>query len=227
MNALDKLAKEKFNGDIRATWQYIFDNATDEERRKYINTASMDQLNIALTAIRRENLNEIDDLANSKFDGDLRATWDYIFSACSPEEVERYVDMADKHQASIAMVSIEEGNHKYAKEARAQAKIDEKLLSLNLSREEVINIPQNPYRGKLLKSLLKITLTTATVIVLSVFGPIWGLGADAYSVAVGILGTASTYFAFEVADNLLKYFKFRSVKKALEKDLEEMSRENA
>lgn len=218
MTLLDKLAKEKFDGDMRATWRYVLQELPEEESKRYISSATLEQINFGLDCIPRKPVNEIDELANSRFNGSLRATWDYIFSTCTPEEVERYVDMADGQQAAVAQASIKEGKHKYAKEAHNLEKINQKLTALNLSHEEVLAAEKNPYQIPVLKRLLIILLGIAAVVALPVVGKAIGMGDDIFAAVLGILGTANTCVAFDLAAKLRDYFRFRSVKKALKNE---------
>ena len=217
MTLLERLAKEKFGGDMRATWRYVLYEAPEEEMKRYISSATSEQISFGLDCFQRNPVNEIDELANSRFDGSLRKTWDYIFSSCSPEEVERYVDMADGHQAAVAQVSIKEGKHKYAKEARNLEKTNQKLTALQMSYEEVLAAEKNPYQAPVLKRLLIGVLGIGAIVALPVIGQAAGMGDGIFAAAISILGTANTCVAFSLAAALRDYFRFRSVKKALEK----------
>ena len=225
MNKLEALAEEKFNGDLRAAWDYVLYEVTPEERDEYTKYVSKEQLDIGMSALRRTSYNEVDELAASKFNGDLKATWDYIFSTCSKEEIDRYVSMADAHQAAMAVLLVDGLKDKQPKRIlRMQNRITRTLETLQVTREELLNM-QNPYRIPLLKSSLRFVLVFAAIIGLIVFAKNMGMDQGIFSKGMGILGICNTLCAFNLADKLRDYFRFRSVKKALEKEREKFSSE--
>ena len=221
MNRLDKFAKDNFNGDLKAAWSYLLYEAPKEERDEITKYVSMEQLNIGMTAIRRtepETRNEIDELASSKFDGDLKKTWDYIFSSCSSEEIDRYVSMADAHQAAMAFMMLNEEIKKLPrKERRAAERLKQTMEALQMSREELGNMQKNPYKAPLLKSILKVVLGIALILGLTAFEAYMGMDEEAFTAGMSTLGIVNSLFAFDLAAKLRDYFRFRSVKKALEK----------
>ena len=216
MNDLDRLAKEKFNGDLKAAWSYVLYEVSEEERERYMKYVSKKQLDIGMTALKKGDPNELDELANSKFNGDLQKTWDYIFSTCSPEEIERYTSVADPYQAAQAVLLV--NNLKDTKEMRKRGKIDRKLIALRLSREDVRSAQKNPYKIPLLKSILKVVLVIAATSGLVIYKAYMGMDEATFTTGMSILGITLSYFAFSLADRLRDYFRFRYVKKALESD---------
>ena len=220
MNRLDKFAKDNFNGDLKAAWGYLLYEAPKEERDEITKYVSLEQLNIGMTAIRRtepEKRNEIDELASSKFGGDLKKTWNYIFSSCSSEEIDRYVSMADAHQAAMAVMMVNEIKLP-RKERRAAERLVQTMEALQISREELGKMQKNPYKAPLLKSILKVVLGIAAIIGLTVFEAYMGMDEEAFTAGMSTLGIVNSCFAFDLAAKLQDYFRFRSVKKALEKD---------
>lgn len=220
MNRLDKFAKDNFNGDLKAAWGYLLYEAPKEERDEITKYVSLEQLNIGMTAIRRDKpdqRNEIDELASSKFGGDLKKTWDYIFSSCSSEEIDRYVSMADAHQAAMAVMMVNEIKLP-RKERRAVERLVQTMEALQMSREELRNTQKNPYKAPLLKSIVKVVLGIAVILGLTAFEAFMGMDEEAFTAGMGILGIVNSCFAFDLAAKLRDYFRFRSVKKALEKE---------
>lgn len=230
MNKLEALAEEKFNGDLRAAWDYVLYEVTPEERDEYTKYVSKEQLDIGMAAIRRKApgySNEIDELAASKFNGDLKATWNYIFSTCSKEEIERYVSMADAHQAAMAVLLVDGLREKQPKRIlRMQNRITRTLETLRVTREELLNM-QNPYRIPLLKSSLRFVLVFAAIIGLVAYEASMGMDQGTFEAGTSILGIILSCCAFGLADKLRDYFRFRSVKKALEKEREKLSSEKS
>lgn len=225
MNNLEALAEEKFNGDLRAAWDYVLYEVTPEERAEYMKYVSKEQLDIGMTTLRRTSYNEIDELAASKFNGDLKVTWNFIFSTCSKEEIERYVSMADSHQAAMAVLLVNGLRDKQPKRIlRMQNRITRTLEMLQVTREELLNM-QNPYRNPLLKSSLRFVLVFAAITGLIVYAKYMGMDQEAFRTGMGILGIGNTLCAFDLADKLRDYFRFRSVKKELEKEHEKFSSE--
>ena len=219
MNDLDRLAKEKYNGDLRAAWRYVLYEASEEERARYTKYVSLKQLDIGMTALKRGDSNEIDALADREFNGDLKKTWDYIFSTCSSEEIDRYVSMADPYQAGQAFLLVNGINDKrIRKVVRKKEKTDSFLLALHLSREDVHNAKKNPYSIPLLKSILKVVFMIAVIMGLTINKMNMGMDEDTFNAVIKILGIITSCFAFAVADKLRDYFRFRSVKKVLEKE---------
>lgn len=231
MNRLDKFAKDNFNGDLKAAWGYLLYEAPKEERDEITKYVTLEQLNIGMTAIRRNNPdkpNEIDELANSQFGGDLKAAWNHIFSTCSSEEIDRYVSMADAHQAAMAFLMLDEEIKKLPrKERRAAERLEQNLAALQMSREDVGNIQKNPYKAPLLKSVLKVVLGIAAIIGLAAFEAFMGMDEGAFTAGMGTLGIVNSCFAFDLSEKLRDYFRFRSVKKALNKSSAEASKKNA
>lgn len=218
MNKLEALAKEKFNGDLKAAWAYVLYEVTPEERDEYTKYVSKEQLDIGMTALRRTSYNEIDELAASKFNGDLKATWDYIFSTCSEEEIERYTAMADAHQAAAAVLLVDGTRSKIPKqEKRRWDRTISLLEKLQISCEQLRNM-QNPYRIPLLKNSLCQIFLLAAIFVLLVYKKYMAMDHDVFEAGVGILGIANSYCAICVSDKLRDYFGFRSIQKALKKD---------
>lgn len=215
MNELDKLAKEKFNGDLRAAWSYVLYEVPKEERDRYVKYVSMEQLDVGMTAVKKGPRNEIDELADSKFGGDLKKTWNYIFSTCTPEEIDKYRSMADPHQAAMALLLL-----RGLRLPRKQARIYKNMEALHMSREEILHASKNPYAGKLRISLAKMALSMALITAAIVLGFNLGWDKDFSEGLVSILGIVNTLFAFDLADKLRYYFKFRSTKKALEQGLD-------
>lgn len=227
MNKLEALAEEKFNGDLRAAWEYVLYEVTPEERDEYTKYVSKEQLDIGMTALRKGKRNEIDELADSKFNGDLKATWNHIFSTCSPAEIDRYLSMMDSYQRGQVILLLNELREKQPKwEIRRQNRITRTLETLQVTREELLNM-QNPYRIPLLKSSLRFVLVFGAIIGLVVYEASMGMDQGTFETGMSILGIVLSCCAFGLADKLRDYFRFRSVKKALEKEREKFSSEKS
>lgn len=216
MNSLEKLAKEKYSGDLREAWKYVLYECSPEERDMYTKYVSKEQLDIGMSVLKKKGENEIDQLAKEKFNGDIQKTWDYIFSNCTSEEIDRYVAMADPYQAGQAVVLV---NSIKDKTVNKSYKLQNDLSTLKLSREEVLNAKKNPYKVDVMKNLFKIFLTSSSIVALSAIGtPVLGLGAGSLAAVESFLGLVNTSFAFNLAEKLPKYFKFKKAKKELEKN---------
>ena len=227
MNKLDALAKEKFNGDLKAAWDYVLYEMSPEERDEITKYVSKKQLDIGMTAIRRkdpDHPNELDELANSKFNGDLKAAWDYVFSNCSPEEIDRYVSAADAHQAAMAFLLVD--SLKEPKSAKRSKKITRVLENLQITREELLNMQKNPYSPPLRKSTLKVVLVFAAITGLIVYSTYMGMDDGVFEAGMSILGIALSYFIYDLVDVLRNYLRFRFAKKALEKESKQISSKN-
>lgn len=220
MNILQKLANEKFDGDYLTMWKYVLYECSPEERDMYIKHASIEQLNIAMSALKKKEDNELYQLAKQKFNDDMQATWAYIFSQCSEEEIERYTSMADTYQAGQAFLLVNNGKMKnQLNNEMSQLKDEKNLSSLNISREEVLNAKKNPYKSEIMKNLFKILLTSSSIVALSALGgPALGISASGLTAIESVLGILNSTFAFDLADKLTKYFKFKKAKETISKE---------
>lgn len=218
MNKLESLAYEKFNGDLKAAWDYVLYEVAPEERGEYMRYVSKEQLDIGMTAIRRTSHNEIDELAANKFNGDLKVTWDYIFSNCSQEEVKRYTSMADAHQVAAAVLLVDGLKDKIPRrEKRLWDRTIRILEKLRITCDELKNM-QNPYRISLLKNGLSQVLLLAAIAGLLVYKNSLGMDERVFKAGMSILGIANSNCAICLPNKLWDYFSFRSAQKEMKKD---------
>lgn len=215
MNRLDVLAKERFNGDLKATWSYLLYEVSKEERDYYTKYVTPKQLDIGMTAIRRtsERKNELDELADTKFNGDLKATWKHIFSS-DEEVIDHYVSIADKHQAHMAFMMLRDEANKLSKrELRRYERAERLLHSLNMTEAEVLDTPRNPYRRSLLLDILKVTVVVSAIVGLIAFEAFLGMESNIFAILMSILSLVCTLFAFGLAKSIQNFFRFWHIKK--------------
>lgn len=164
-------------------------------------------------------MRKLDILAQEKFNGDTLKTIEHLIVTKDPE-FGAYVQEFTKKEATYAFRSlhtnhvdkiIEEdfgGKEKFANDVMREMNLQE----LNLTAEEVKNAEKNPFRAKLGKDVLKLALLEGGVVGLSALGGKAGFDAN----GIGFLGSVGTTLcSLGMADNIMKYFKFRKMKKQL------------
>lgn len=164
-------------------------------------------------------MRKIDLLAQEKFNGDTLKAIEYLVINKEPTFGE-YVQEFTKKEATFAFRAlhtyhvdkiIEEdfgGKEKFADDVVREINLQE----LNLTAEEVKNAEKNPFRAKLGKDVLKLALLEGGVVGLSALGGKAGFDAT----SIGFLGSiGTTICSLGMADNIMKYFKFKKMKKQL------------
>ena len=158
-------------------------------------------------------MRKIDILANEKFNGDTIKALDYFLDR--EQSIEQYIPELNKEESLHVLqwtdkIIKQEYNGDMEKFER-DVKLDIKLASLNLTESEVAQAEKNPYKAKILKSLLVMLLVEGGIVGLSLVGGLAalpGLGIASQAV-VGIL-------ALGMSDNIISYFKFRKAKKMID-----------
>ena len=100
-------------------------------------------------------------------------------------------------------------------------------VEMGLTKEEVMNAEKNPYKATLGKSLLKLLISSSGIIALTFLMNNFDLGAAQSTIetlAIGGTSIYSTMIAMNIGVDLLKYFKFKNIKKQFQKE-EQLSQE--
>lgn len=157
-------------------------------------------------------MREIDIIAKEKFDGDIKKTIEYLLLNLGPGEFDKYVRQLNADESKFALTIIKRetvkavgGQSNFEVLMRNQDIVSE----LNMSFDEVNNAKKNPYKAKILKSILGMLLVEGGILTMGLLGvPVATLGLAS---AVGI--SVSSSF---ITDNIMKYFKFKKLKKAVD-----------
>ena len=166
-------------------------------------------------------MNKIDQLANEKFGGDLQKTAEYIFSTFSQEDQEKYVADITQHQAKEFVKYFKNGFKE--KGINIQKIVDEQydLASMELSKEEVINMENNPFKAKIGKDILKFVILNSGLCALYLVSSKIdkGVADTLLSAGIGITSILNTMFSFDTVKDALNYFKFRKLKKQYNEEM--------
>lgn len=158
-------------------------------------------------------MRKIDALANEKFNGDTISALNYLLN--TDGSIESYIDELNKEEAQIVLNwAVKEAHKQFGGEENFRNEImnDIELSSLELTSEEVKNAPKNPYKAAILKSFLSMLLMDGGVIALTLASGNIGIDPS----ALGVLGaTVTGLFSAVIANNIIKYFKFKKMKKRL------------
>lgn len=169
-------------------------------------------------------MRKIDIIANEKFNGNTIEALHYLLD--SDIKLGEYREELNVEELKYVMnyVTNKVAIKKYGnRENLAKAAVQEiKLKSLNLTEEEVRNAKKNPYKAKMSKSFLKLLLTEGGIVSLALAGKNLGIEGP----TLGVIGSALTAFmSYGVAENIIKYLKFRSLKKNIDNNLFEKTDE--
>ena len=162
-------------------------------------------------------MREIDKIANEKFGGSVEKTIEYLLCNSDGYDIKGYVNEMTPEEARYTLKFIEDravSNAGGRKNFNKALKMEFNLQYLKLTEEEVKNAKFNPFKIPLLKSLLIMLLSVVIVVCVSLFGK--QLGMDS-SVVSAITSLAIGLSTVSLSDKVIKYFKFKSVKKTIEK----------
>ncbi len=178
-------------------------------------------------------MRKIEILANEKYNGDtFKAIEDLIIN--KDPDFGSYINEFTKKEAVHSFRCL----HTYhadkiieeefgGKEAFANATMYEtKLQELELTKSEFEAMKENPYKKKLIKSLIILLIGIGLILgVVTLLNTKLKAFADALYLAVYVVGL---YLLYDIAINLVGYFKFKSAKKYynLTKDTNEYTKTN-
>lgn len=162
-------------------------------------------------------MRKIDRLAQEKFNGDIQETIKYLLHNSQSSEFHEYINEMTEAEASYTLDCIEEhtiekvgGIENY----KALYKREEQINSLNMTFEEVRDAKTNPFKKKLIKSLIGMFIIQGLSISLMLLG-------DSGPMLGTIVATSSGLWAMAVASNLIDFLKFKKVKKSVDREVME------
>lgn len=160
-------------------------------------------------------MRKIDIEAQNNFNGDTIKLIRYYTE--NQKSLEEFVpELNSKEALELTKIAFEKGNETYGHDNFEKMLIkDMKLVNLNLTEEEVRSAEVNPYKAKIFKGFLKLLLIEGGILSMVFLGK--NIGFDTYS--LGILSQIATgVVSITIAENILKYFKFKNIKKYIEKN---------
>lgn len=166
-------------------------------------------------------MRKIDKIAQEMFNGDIDKALNYVVNAGG--YIDEYISELNKEELNIAYKHILEYA---AKEAGGKDKLWKKyertidMEVLEVTEEELKTAKVNPYKAKLLKSLLILMLVGGVLTGLTIMGS--QLNFDTESIGA-ITGVFSATQSFLIANNIYGYFKFRKLKKDANKKTSNMT----
>lgn len=154
-------------------------------------------------------LRNLDKLANERFNGDIEATLNYLLFNTDGVYIDDYVEEFNKEETR-KVLEIMKKTVMYAyggkKNYNSVRDIEIGLHAFELTREEVLNAPQNPYKTKLGKSFLSMLIGLAGILALNAVP-----GVNLPILSSTIIGILS----LNVVQKLNNYQKFKNLKKAI------------
>jgi len=160
-------------------------------------------------------VNKTDKLAQELFDGDLEKAIIHILDTFETEPLNEYLMDFNKEQAGIFWGILGKRTAERVPEdvIKATVELVYDLASLEMEEDEVRNATVNPF-GKIVlkKSCIILAIAIATPC-LAYLVP--GLN-EASGAILSIGGLLTTSFALSIATNIISFFKFRKVKKAIQ-----------
>ena len=160
---------------------------------------------------------DIQKLADSQFNGDLRQAIDYFFRTYSSEDIERLATTFNKEQSKIALEVIRTitQTSEFKKALSEEVHREIALRGLELTKEEVMNAKVNPYKATSMKQFLKLLIMEGGIVAL-------GFAASSLGIDAGLINSAGSiltaYFAYDIGVNVVKYFQFNKLKKGYIKE---------
>jgi len=162
-------------------------------------------------------MNEFERIANEKFNGDLNSAVEYVMEKMSPEDQERITEDLTSKQALLFVDYFDKTVEEKGLEAEFDKNLDEEfnLAAINMSKEEVKNMPTNPFKAKLGKDLLKFLCLNAGVAALYLTSAsLKNNSMDGIiNAALAFSAFLTTCFSFDTVKDILNYFKFKKMKK--------------
>lgn len=168
-------------------------------------------------------MRDTDKLAKEKFNGNIVETIKYILLNYKGQDMDKFVFEWTPEECEIAAKFIKQrAVENSSKEEVNQILNEENMLEqLNLTKEEVQKAERNPYRAKLGKQFLKLLLVNGGLIALAATLQNININASQNiieAISTGATSIFTTYMALDIGPDLVKYFKFKKLKKQYEKE---------
>ena len=157
-------------------------------------------------------MTNLEKLAEDKFQGNKEEAIRDIIENASKEELDKYIEDFTQQEADLFLKFIFKNVKGSKKTMFSEVKKERLLQSLNLTEEEAIKKQKNPYKKKLLKSILSLLLVEAIIVGLCVTMK----DSETVNSILEVAAPAVTgLLACDVTRKLIPYLKFRKLKKIL------------